>query len=159
MQRKKTLIEILHETFHRSKKTPYEIAEEMGEDYNYLCRSVLSTPSGVNFPIKWLIPLMKITKNYNVLHRIANICGFLLVKVPKGVAKFKDTDRQVNEYQKHFAESISALLDFINNPNTKTYDVVNIKLLDHLSETVYWRKRCEKGLLNQSELFEEPENE
>ncbi len=160
MQRKKTLTETLHETFHRNKKKPYEIAEEMGQSYNHMARMVLDTDSGCNFPERLLVPLMKTTKNYSYLVRLNEICGFLPpVKYPKGIKKFKDQDRQVNDYQKDFAETITTLLDFINNPTSEKYKSLNSKLLNHMSETEYWRKRCEKGLINQTELFNGAENE
>lgn len=159
MEREKTIIRNLYDTCHRSKKDLYQISEEMGIGYTYLSRAVLDSPSGVNFPLKWLIPLMKATKNYSVLHRIANLCGFLLVRLPRGAAKFKKMDRQVNDYQKEFTTVISSLFEFINNPTEEKLKTVNENLLDHMRETEYWRKRCEKNLTNQSEMFDEDANE
>ena len=77
----KNIKSILYETIHRNKKTVEQIADEIGISANYLYRSGLPLEeSGVKFPVDYLTPLMKTTKNYRILEHIAYLCGFLLVK-------------------------------------------------------------------------------
>ncbi len=155
MKRKKSISEALHDTFHRSKKHPQEIADELGVSYNYLARAVLDGASGCNFPLRLLIPLMKITGDYTVLKRMANMCGFLLVRPPRGVKKVVDLQKDLNKYQKGFNAIMTSLIEFIEKPTYEEGQRVIEMLLKHMEETEWWRRRCHRNIVNQMELFEE----
>jgi len=147
----KTLTEILYEVVQGNGKPPKAIAEELGISYNYLRRSVLDGPSGCNFPLRLLIPLMKATKNYKPLKHLANACGYLLVKMPTGWKRRKDPYLTIQNYQKHFTEVVKALIDFFDKPSYHNGQRVIAVLLNHMEETAAWQWRCKKNV-NQMEL-------
>lgn len=155
MRKDSSLNEVLHETFHRSKKKPQEIADELGVSYNYLARAVLEGPSGCNFPLRLLVPLMKATRNFGVLKKLAHLCGFMVVPLPKGIRKLGDAHSDLRRYQKRFAGLLEELVDFVDCPSQAKYRHLNERLLEHMQETEWWRRRCQANAVNQLELFGE----
>lgn len=138
MKRALTIREALHETFHRSKKRPQDIADEMGVSYNYLARAVLEGPSGCNFPIRFLVPLMKTTGNYSALKVLARQCGMLILRTPRG-----GRELQIHEYQIRFGQLTSLLLEFFANPKSETYHRLIEALTEHMEDTAQWKHRVE----------------
>jgi hypothetical protein len=106
------MIKKLYETIHRNKKTVEQIADEMGISANLLYRYGYDGETGADFPLKRLIPLMKATNNYKLLKHIANLCGFVCVKIPRAKATKKDDFELREEYQEVTSKAQRALKDF-----------------------------------------------
>lgn len=148
---KKSLKDALYETVHRGDKPPKQIADETGISYNYLMRSALDTDSGCDFNAKHLVPLMKAAGNYEALKVIAELCGFLLVKSPRGTKKGAKHDLQ--DYQASFNSIVVKLIRFTQQPSEASYKEISNLLRQHMSDTESIRRRCKSNLLNQKELF------
>lgn len=145
---RQSIVEALYETFHRSRKHPKEIADQVGVSYSYLARAVLGdNPSGCNFPIRLLVPLMRAAGNYSALKVIARECGFLLVKPPRG----NNHRQELYEYQGNFARLLQVLTRFLNYPDRESGRKVIEALADHMEQTSSWKYRCEKNV-NQLEM-------
>lgn len=84
-----TLKESLYRTIHHHPRLSVEaIAEELNMAPSYLARAALpdqdmtDTGSGVRFPLKQLVPLTRITKDFQVLDHIENALGRVAVEIP-----------------------------------------------------------------------------
>ncbi|APF20366.1 hypothetical protein Calab_1484 [Caldithrix abyssi DSM 13497] len=129
-----TIKELLYETIHRSKKTVPQIADEMGISANYLYRAGLPTDgSGVKFPLEFLVPLMKTTKNYNILKHLARLCGFILVKEPRFRGYRGDEIDLVDEYQEVTTKAVRLLKTFLSKPTFENYSQT-VNALDAVME-------------------------
>lgn len=89
-QETKSLKEALHNTIHRhSTLSVAAIAEEIGMAESYLYRAALPDQdtdgvdaSGVRFPIKKLVPLVRATSDFQVLDHIERSLGRVAFYVP-----------------------------------------------------------------------------
>lgn len=87
----RTLKEALYNTIHRNPELGVgAIAEQLNMAESYLYRSALPdqdtdgpNASGVRFPLKQLIPLIKATGDYQVLDHIENCLGRVAIHVPR----------------------------------------------------------------------------
>lgn len=85
----KTLKDALYKTVHQSGQHIAVISDRIDMSENYIYKSCLPDPdmddraSGVRFPLNKLLPLMRCTNDYTVLHFMANTTGHALVKVPE----------------------------------------------------------------------------
>ena len=152
MAQSKNIKSILYETIHRNKKTVEQIADEIGISANYLYRSGLPLEeSGVKFPVDYLTPLMKTTKNYRILEHIAYLCGFLLVKEQRAVAK-TDTTEMINEYQESTINAARSLKKFLDKPTQSNYEKVIEALQVVMVKSVGAKKYCNKHYIGQLEM-------
>ena len=84
-----TIKDALHNTIHRHDSLTVEaIAEQLNMTPSYLYRAALPDPdtdgpnaSGVRFPLKQLVPLIKVTGDYQVLDTIEQLLGRVAVPV------------------------------------------------------------------------------
>lgn len=152
----KTLKDFLYDTIHRNKKTVEQLADETGISDNYLYRACLKvdkkSKSGVKFPIEHLVPLMKAANDYSILKYIAQICGFLLVKLPVFTGKPAVDMDLLSQYQQCTARAISAMLDFFKSPSPKNFEIVSNALHDVMIKCVEAKKYCEKTTNAQIEM-------
>lgn len=87
----RNLKEALHDTIHRHPDMrPEDIAEELNMAASYLNRAALPDPdmdgpdaSGVRFPLKQLVPLIRVTGDFSVLDFIERSLGRVAVDIPR----------------------------------------------------------------------------
>ncbi|AFH47817.1 Hypothetical protein IALB_0103 [Ignavibacterium album JCM 16511] len=153
MAHSKSIKTILYETIHRNKKSVDQIADEIGISSNYLYRAGLPLDeNGVRFPLDYLIPLMKATGNYEILEKIAWICGFLLVKEPKVRTPKTEGTELINDYQDATTLAIRNLKKFLDKPTDSNYnDVINALQLV-MTKSAEAKKYCNKHYQGQMEL-------
>jgi len=97
----KTLKQATYDTIHHHPTLSVEaIAEQMGMSASYLYRSATLDPdtdgpdaSGVRFPLKQLIPLTRVTGDYQVLDLIEFTLGRIAIPLPQP-GKGSTTDMQ-----------------------------------------------------------------
>lgn len=110
-----TLRECLYATVHRNRKPLKAIAEEIGVSENYLMRSALPDPeesetgSGCRFPLKKLIPLIRVTGDFSVLDLIEDSLGRVAIPIPKATESMKDVCRLTMKSVKEFGELMANL--------------------------------------------------
>ncbi|WP_337872907.1 phage regulatory CII family protein [Ignavibacterium sp.] len=144
---------ILYGTIHRNKKSVEQIADEIGISANYLYRAGLPLDeSGVKFPVDYLVPLMKTTKNYRIIEHIAFLCGFLLVREPRVGSKGTDKTELVSDYQEITIEAVRCLKKFLDKPTQSNYDEVIQALQTVMTKSAEAKKYCNKQYQGQLEL-------
>lgn len=97
-----SLVEALYRTIHRHPTLSVQaIAEEIGMSVSYLYRAVTpdaeingDSASGVNFPLKRLIPLIRATGDYQVLDYIERQLGRIALPLPPVSATIADVRDQ-----------------------------------------------------------------
>lgn len=110
-----TLRECLYATVHRNRKPLKAIAEEIGAGANHLTRMVLPDPdesetgSGCNFPLKYFIPLLRVTGDLSALDLIEDTLGRVAIPVPKANESLKDICRLTMKSVKEFGELMANL--------------------------------------------------
>ncbi len=90
MDNAKTLKESLYSTIHHHSKLSVEaLAEELNISPSYLARAALPDTdmdevngTGVRFPLKQLIPLIRATNDYQVLNYIENSLNRVAIPIP-----------------------------------------------------------------------------
>ena len=108
-----TLKNTIQITLLRNTKTVAQIADEVGRSENSLYRYGIEGESGSEMPVSLLIPIMKATKNFSILKYIAQMCGFILVKIPRVKNSKKDELELVDSYQTSTLNSLKLLKDFL----------------------------------------------
>jgi len=143
----------LYKTIHRNTKTVNQLADETGISASYLYRAGLpEDQSGVRFPIEYLIPLMKATKDYSVLTHIAKLCGFLLVRVPRVKGSKKEEIDLVEQYQDSTSKAMRCLREFFNQPTQANYDKIDSALYEVMQESAGAQKYVKKSFSGQLEM-------
>jgi len=143
----------LYKTIHRNTKTVNMLADETGISASYLYRAGLpEDQSGVKFPIEYLIPLMKATKDYSVLKHIAKTCGFLLVKVPRVTGAKKEEIDVVEQYQDCTTKALRCLREFFNEPTQDNFDKIDSALYEVMQESATTQKYVKKSFSGQLEM-------
>lgn len=149
-----TIKELLYKTAHRNKKSIKQLADETGISDNYLYRACLPVDeSGVKYPLDKLVPLMKAANDYSILSHIANICGFILVKIPVFKAKKGEAIDIYDDYQEATANALASLKAFFKEPSKSNKDSVDEALMKVLEESQTAKKYCEKYYSRTPELF------
>ncbi|MCB2218031.1 MAG: hypothetical protein KQH59_18365 [Desulfobulbaceae bacterium] len=120
----KTLKEALYNTIHRHPElTISAMAEQLNMAESYLYRSALPDQdtdgpeaSGVRFPLKQLVPLIRLTGNFQALDLIENSLGRVAIPIP--AADKIDVDRlqskaihSASEFGRLMGEVHNAMLD------------------------------------------------
>lgn len=147
-----TIKTILYTTLHRNKKTIDQIADEVGRSSNSLYRYCLEGESGSEMPLSLLVPIMKSAKNFSLLKHIANLCGFVCVKIPRVTLNKKDEIDIIDTYQQTTLTSIKFLKEFFNNPNQETFNRAKDSLTEVMEECASNTKYIEKKLTGQLEM-------
>lgn len=148
-----TLKNILYKTIHRNKKSVPQIADEMGISANYLYRAGLPLDeSGVKFPVEYLIPLMKTTKDYSILRHLAGLCGFILIKEPRFRGHRGDDIDLVDEYQEATTKALRALKTFLSEPTFEHYQQTISSLETVMEKSAQAKKYAHKKARGQLEL-------
>lgn len=88
-----TIKEALYNTIHRHPTLSVEaIAEQINMTTSYLYRSALPDPdtdgpkaSGVRFPLKQVVPLMRTTGDFQVLFTICEQVGYAAIPIPETI--------------------------------------------------------------------------
>jgi len=150
----KSIKSCLYETIHRNRKSVAQLADETSISSSYLYRSALPTDeSGVRFPLDYLIPLMKATGNYSVLKHIANLCGFVLVALPKIKVNKKEKNAFISEYQESTVNAAKKLIGFFNEPTEEYYKEVLATLNAVLEKSCSAKHLVEKEFNGQYEFY------
>ena len=148
-----TIKNLLYETIHRGKKPVEQIADEMGISANYLYRAGMPLDgSGVKFPLEYLVPLMKTTRNYKILKHLARLCGFILVREPRFRGYKGDEIDLVDDYQHTATKAVHALKLFLNEPTLANYKRTNEALNEVLEQSAKAQRYCTKKISGQLEL-------
>jgi hypothetical protein len=142
----------IQKTLLRNKKTVDQIADEVGRSSNILYRYGLEGESGAEMPVSLLVPIMKSTGNYSILKHIAQLCGFILVKIPRVKAGTKDELEMIDDYQSSFVNSVKNLKDFFNSPSPENYTTLNNSLIEVMEQCSKNQKYAEKKLTGQFEM-------
>ena len=142
---------LLYKTIHRNAKPAAQLADEIGISYSYLCRAGLPTDeSGVRFPLELVVPLMKSAGEYSLLRHLAMLCGFLLVKAPRGFRDRSDEVETVNNYNKLCAITSSHLMEFFKTPSPLLIEKTTESLRSVMEYSAALQKRISD--YNQMEL-------
>ena len=148
-----TIKTVLYNTVHRNKKPVAQIADETGISANYLYRAGLPVDeSGVRFPVDYLVPLMKSTKDFSVLRHLARLCGFFLVREPRYKASKGQEIDILSDYQGSTADAVNRLKRFLDNPSLETYQETLHALDEVMEKTVGAQKFVTKKMRGQTEL-------
>lgn len=146
--------ELLYRTAHRNRKSVKQLADETGISENYLYRACMPLDqSGVKFPLENLLPLMKAAEDYSILSHLANLCGFILVKIPRFRAKKGEPIELYDDYQKASASALNSLKVFFGDPSKANKDAVDEALMKVLEESQTAKKYCDKFYGRTPELF------
>lgn len=130
----------LHSALHQSAQPAKEIASRMNIKYSYLARAVIQGESGCNFPVEWLVAFVRITGRVQVLKIIANACGYMLVRNPKGFKNLDQLKMTLFAYQRRFDGVLDALVLCINEPTGENCAKAAEELKVHQEETEHWRR-------------------
>jgi hypothetical protein len=118
----RSLKDALHQTIHRHPKLSVAaIAEEIGMAESYLYRAALPDPdtdgpdaSGVRFPLKKLVPLIRATKNFITLDYMERQLGRVAIPLPETPESLNDLHAKVtaaisefSDVMKKYASSIA----------------------------------------------------
>jgi len=147
----KMLDEATYKTIHRSKKNVKTIALETGIKAGTLyVYGMPSESNGRDIPLSKLIPIMKIANRYDILKVLNSACGFLMVRVPRSARNKKDESAMISDYQKLCAETVNALIRYMDNPTRNNCKNVLHYLQEVMSESAGIEKRVRAH--NQLEL-------
>ena len=120
----------IKKTIMGSSKGVPAIADELGCSESLMYRYGLDGESGAEFPLKRLIPLMKCTEDFRLLHHVAARCGFVLVKLRRSSAlKGKDPE-VINEIQARFSRILSDFCRYTADVSAEE----TLELLDHIDQ-------------------------
>lgn len=117
-----TLKDALHDTIHRHPTLSVSaIAEQLNMAESYLYRSALPDPdtdgpnaTGARFPLKQLVPLIKITGDFQVLNFIENSLGRVAIEIPDQNASGDHLQKQAIKSAAEFGkmmQEISVAID------------------------------------------------
>lgn len=142
----------IYETIHRGEHSVEEIAALMGVKAVSLYRYGIDSVAGSEMPLSRLIPLMRATNNYSILHRIANLCGFILVKVPRFRNRKMDEIDLIDGYQGTTVRALGCMKKFLETPTRKNYEAVESVLTEVMQRSVEAQRYCRKSLEGQQEI-------
>lgn len=117
-----TLKDALYQTVHRSDKPIAVIAEEIGMTANYLYKACMpdsdmdERAAGVRFPTKKVLPLMRATGDYSVLHYMANATNHAVISIPDV------TDKTCGDIQRHAIKAAKEFGDLMGEVSVATAD-------------------------------------
>ena len=101
--RPETLKAALYNTIHQNRKKVETIAEELGMGASYLARAALpdedmlgaqdQRATGVRFPLKQLVPLIRATGDTQVLNYICHSVGLVALPIPQETSSLKSIQK------------------------------------------------------------------
>lgn len=113
-----TLKVALYNTIHRSEKSVEEIAEDIDMAPSYLYRSALpdrdqdeNASTGVRFPLKKIIPLVRSTDDYQVLDYIEHSLGRVAFQVPSSLLTIKSMQEDALRAAAEFGDLMRRISD------------------------------------------------
>ena len=124
MNEVETLKDALYQTVHGSELSIAAIADEIDMSANYLYKSCLPDPdmddraTGVRFPLKKLLPLCRVTKDYTVIRFLAHSTGYALIPINRNHAN------DCNSVQQLAMDSAAEFGDLMRVIHTATADRV-----------------------------------
>ncbi|MEQ9309718.1 MAG: phage regulatory CII family protein [Balneolaceae bacterium] len=146
-----SLEQIVYKTIHESELSIREQAACIGKSENYLYR--MANPSDdCDLPVKLLLPVMKNNKNYRILEWLNKSCGFMMVKMPRGLVKGTNPKMEAVEYQQKFGKLMEALFDFIKEPTELKRIELDDLMRTHMGDSENMRRRIKRADLEQMDL-------
>lgn len=116
----------VYRTIHRSCKAVEGIALETGIKTGTLYRYGLAPEtSGLDIPMRKLVPIMRASGHFGILRVMAAACGFLLVKLPRVARNRDDESELVGVYQRVCHVAVEKLLQFFDLPNLQNCGVAS----------------------------------
>ncbi|SDP29161.1 phage regulatory CII family protein [Desulforhopalus singaporensis] len=117
----KTLKEALYDTIHHSRIPPKAIAEQLDMALSYLYRAATEDPdmgnesaTGVRFPAKQIVPLVRITGDYQVMDLMEFQLGRVAIPIPEsGSLTIEDIRAQAMRATIEYGELIKKLEESI----------------------------------------------
>lgn len=150
----KSIKHLLHETLLTSKRSVSQLADETGISSSYLYRACNpEEESNVRFPLDYFVPLMKATNNFSVLKHIANLCGFVMVLLPRLKVNKKEKNQFVADYQEATVAATKKLIDFFNDPSQSNFKESSAALQEVLEKSVTANHLIEREFSGQMELY------
>ncbi len=140
-----TLDSVIRKTIHSGKITVEEMADLLGCSHNLLYK--IAADENVDLQVKRLIPLMSATKDYRILHYIANRLGFAAIKIPGAKA---GKPENINELQRNLNVAATSIIDFFDG-KIEAEDALE-SINRGIRDLAGYRKTVEKG--RQMDLFE-----
>jgi len=138
-----TLDQALYHMGHKSKISIEEAASKMGVGINHLYRMLNPNDAGANLPARLLVPAMRAFNDYTPLRVILRDCGLIAFRPPRGDA---NSAQELHEYQHAYAKLLTALHEFIANPEYEKGQKVISALIEHMENTASWRYKVQKDL-------------
>lgn len=144
----------IYDTIHRSKKDINEIAEETGISYNLLSRYCYddSNPSMAKLPLQSLLALLNASDNNAILDYFENKRGRVAFKIPRGCMPKIDETELLEKYQKTTIDAVKALREFLSDPITEKYNLLDQALKTVMAESASVKKYADKSVTGQLEL-------
>lgn len=127
-----------------------EVVNATGIAESTLYRKCSMTDPDIQFKITEIVPVMKAFDRFDPLQVMAQSCGFLILKAPRGRAQFEEG---LANYHKEFSNLFSYLLDFMSNPSKEKIRVIESACSDHMKHTAEIRETVRRGDPQQEELF------
>lgn len=143
----------VYRTIHRSCKTVDAIALDTGIKTGTLYRYGLAPEtSGLDIPMRKLVPIMRASGYFGILRVMAAACGFLLVKLPRIARNRTDETELVGSYQRICHAAVEKLLQFFSLPNLQNCDGAALALRNVAECSYGIEKRVRKHLQTELEL-------
>ncbi len=119
MDTNRTLKEALYNTIHHHpKKSPDQMAEELNMSSSYLARAALPDAdmdeingTGVRFPLKQLIPLIRTTGDFQALDFIEQSLGRVAIPIPPSRASLQTLQTDALRAAAEFGDLMTEVAD------------------------------------------------
>jgi len=108
----KPLEVIAYYTIHKSNLSVEELAAQIGVSASLLYKMANPQDDSADFKLRHLVPLMLATSNFSILHTLANLCGFVCVKIPRGR---KWNPKRIAVMGRAFQDCICAVSDYCDD--------------------------------------------
>lgn len=140
-----TIEKEVHETLRRAKLSVPELADRLGVQEFYLYKMSNPADNGADFKLKLAVPLMRATKDYRILKRLNQACGYLPpVRMPRAPRDKTEDGALVSAYQKTCHDAVDALIGYMDDPaNTDRQAALQEALRDVMSHSAGIHKRVD----------------
>lgn len=106
--------------------------------------------TGLDIPIRKLVPIMKAAGNYAILRRLAADCGYLLVREPRTPRNRMDSVQLIGKLQKCASEAVQKTVEFFEKPRVAAMSAAASALDDTACTAIGLKKTVLRS--NQLEL-------
>ncbi|MBA7678156.1 hypothetical protein ES703_86428 [subsurface metagenome] len=146
-----TIEEWLHRIIVRNPGiTVDELAEELGVRPNDLYEwGNINQPR--RFPLSLLLPLMRATKNTNIIEHLAAQMGMVIFKIRKRSKSRLESAEDIQEYLQQSAKVLKSIIDTFKNRN-KIDTRITLKELDQFMSTLAGLRDDIENLSDQLDL-------